>query len=420
MTSDEEEVDVRFDDDSLEDVLESTLLVNQLLRDTDRDRESESVFRPMGTAPRSQSRHMAQFEAPVTTVPLARAPPSRTPSPSSSSSAIARFRRRRRPAAVASPPRYSYPVDQVLPMPTIDESALADSDDSSSSSTSSDSLYGEELVLATTTDVLPVPPPHAAPSASSSLTPAITTPVNLNLQAQMQVAVLGMYTRGRNGAPPRPPSTAPPPLPSLFQELDRSLGARFERVLHHHLDHTPPAPDRECTQQQEKFACAFEREHGVTPARFQDMLKAVAGNVVASYRTLFEVEQRVFGAATRYDRVSNWLRCSDQEFDNDALREQLGHVAQQAADQMSGEEALGNDMRALQEAIHATRFQHRLACDMHRVLGGEKQCKICFGATADTVLMPCGHAMCQSCAKRVSCCPYCNLSFCSQQRVYYM
>jgi len=419
MTSDEEEVDVRFDDDSLEDVLESTLLVNQLLRDTDR----ENVFRPTGTTvPRSQSRHMARFEAPVTAMPLARAPPpSRTASPSSSSppsSAIARFRRRRRPAAVASPPRHSFPFpeDQVLPMPTIDEGALADSDDdSSSSSPSSDSLYGDEPVLATTTDV-----PPAAPSASSSLTPAITTPVNLNLQAQTQVAVLGMYTRGRNGAPPRPPSTAPPPPPSLFQELDRSLGARFEHVLHHHLDHTPPAPDRECTQQQEKFACAFEREHGVTPARFQDMLKAVAGNVVASYRTLFEVEQRVFGAATRYDRVSNWLRCSDQEFDNDALREQLGHVAQQAADQMPDEEALGNDMRALQEAIHATRFQHRLACDLHRVLGGEKQCKICFGATADTVLMPCGHALCQSCAKRVSCCPYCNLSFCSQQRVYYM
>lgn len=416
MTSDEEEVDVRFDDDSLEDVLESTLLVNQLLRDTDR----ENVFLPMGTAPRSPSRHMARFEAPVTAMPLARAPPpSRTPSPSSSSSsAIARFRRRRRPAAVASPPRHSIPflADQVLPMPTIDEGAFADSDDSSSSSPSSDSIYGEDAVLATTTDVPPVPP-----SASSSLTPAITTPVNLNLQAQTQVAVLGMYTRGRNGAPPRPPSTAPlPPPPSLFQELDRSLGARFEHVLHHHLDHTPPAADQECTQQQEKFACAFEREHGVTPARFQDMLKAVAGNVVASYHTLFEVEQRVFGAATRYDRVSNWLRCSDQEFDNDALREQLGHVAQQAVHQMPGEEALGNDMRALQEAIHATRFQHRLACDMHRVLGGEKQCKICFGATADTVLMPCGHALCQSCAKRVSCCPYCNLSFCSQQRIYYM
>ena len=150
------------------------------------------------------------------------------------------------------------------------------------------------------------------------------------------------------------------------------------------------------------------------------MLKAVAKNVVASYHTLFDVEQRVFGAATRYDRVRNWLRCSEQEFDNDALRQQLGHVAQQAADQMPSEDALRTDMQALQEAIHATRFQHRLACDLHRVLGGEKQCKICFGATADTVLMPCGHALCQSCATRVSCCPYCNLSFCSQQRVYYM
>ena len=158
----------------------------------------------------------------------------------------------------------------------------------------------------------------------------------------------------------------------------------------------------------------------MTPDRFKSMLVAIVARITQDYTHLFDLEQRLLGAADHYDRVRNWLSCSDAEFDDHELREQLATIAQTAADALPSQDQLAADVGAIKKAIAAVKFNRGLARDIHRLLGGEKQCKICFGATADTALVPCGHALCGACAARVSCCPYCNLTFCTKQRIYYM
>ena len=40
---------------------------------------------------------------------------------------------------------------------------------------------------------------------------------------------------------------------------------------------------------------------------------------------------------------------------------------------------------------------------------GSEECKICFSAAINTVLVPCGHrGMCLACAERLDTCPYCK------------
>ena len=50
---------------------------------------------------------------------------------------------------------------------------------------------------------------------------------------------------------------------------------------------------------------------------------------------------------------------------------------------------------------------------------GSEECKICFSAAINTVLVPCGHrAMCLSCAERLDECPYCKAKISLAQQCF--
>lgn len=46
-------------------------------------------------------------------------------------------------------------------------------------------------------------------------------------------------------------------------------------------------------------------------------------------------------------------------------------------------------------------------------------CQVCADSELNTALVPCGHLLCDDCAKRLEECPMCRTQVSARQRVYY-
>ena len=212
--------------------------------------------------------------------------------------------------------------------------------------------------------------------------------------------------------------------PSLFTELETKLEKHFDRVMQEHLHDPRVSRDSGASSSAgdaPDLCAAFEREHGISPQKLLTVVQAVVTDTVHDYTRLFAAETKVFGDAEHCDRVRQWLRCTDAEFDSSAnARQQLEPIANERVENILQDTSFSDEMRGLKQTIRKVKFNQQLVRGVSRLAGGEKQCKICFAGTANVALIPCGHALCDACAKKVSACPYCNLAFCTTQPLFYM
>ena len=281
-------------------------------------------------------------------------------------------------------------------------------------------------------------PPLSKPSVAP---PAFVARVRTRLQRELQGVSEEARTSARSDTGPSP---APSPPHETFQgflaKLETELASHYDRVLQDDLPPLQPsepraAPTWSAALQQDVAACAesaFHARHGVTIEQACAMAQRMVEDVVAGYKRYFEAEADVVAVAERYDALQEWAHKSKSLFAEvhsvqgtaNAFDEMVqayfhseGEATPSASDDVTGPWA--DKMHRAKEAWLGVQAQRHIVERFQQVVGHQCTCKVCFSATVNAVLVPCGHTLCKVCAEQVHQCPFCNTAFYSVQDVYF-
>ena len=287
--------------------------------------------------------------------------------------------------------------------------------------------------------VPPVTKPPVAP-------PAFVTRVRERLQRELQGVSSNMssapHTDGEVTATEANGERAPSAtFQGFLARLETDLASQYDRVLQGDLDDLRPPTEGttswSTTLQADVPAHAaktFEARHGVTLDAACAMAQRMVDDVVAGYKAYFEAEQDVVAVAERYDALQAWAHQSKELFAKadtvegtvTAFDEMVAQYFQTGIDPRSSAGASHNTdgvwtnkMRAAKQAWLNVQAQRHVVDRLQAVVGHACTCKVCFGATVATVLVPCGHTLCKRCAEQVGQCPFCNATFYTCQDIYF-
>jgi len=245
------------------------------------------------------------------------------------------------------------------------------------------------------------------------------------------------------------PATAvtTPATATTFQgflaRLETDLASQYDRVLQDDFDALRPSTEGQCppttwsaslqADVPVHAASTFATRHGVTLDEACAMAQRLVDDVVAGYKAYFEAEQDVLAVAERYDALQAWAHQSKALFAQadtvegtvSAFDEMVAHYFQTGVDpsapdtQTTDGGVWANKMRAAKQAWLDVQAQRHVVDRLQAVVGHACTCKVCFGATVTTALVPCGHTLCKACAEQVGQCPFCNATFYTRQDLYF-
>ena len=175
-------------------------------------------------------------------------------------------------------------------------------------------------------------------------------------------------------------------------------------------------------------AATFETRHGGSLEQACTMAQTLVDDVVAGYKAYFEAETAIVAVAERYDALQEWAHKSKALFAQadtvdstvsafDTMVKRYFRVDDGDAPPATG--VWADKMRTAKRAWLDVQAQRYVVDRFQAVVGNPCTCKVCFGATVQTVLVPCGHTLCKACANQVGQCPFCNATFYSVQDVYF-
>ena len=229
----------------------------------------------------------------------------------------------------------------------------------------------------------------------------------------------------------------------FLARLETDLASQYDRVLQDDFDalrpstegQTPPTTWSASLQADVPVhaASTFATRHGVTLDEACAMAQRLVDDVVAGYKAYFEAERDVLAVAERYDALQAWAHQSKALFDQadtvegavSAFDEMVAHYFQTGVDPSAPDARTtnggvwANKMRAAKQAWLDVQAQRHVVDRLQAVVGHACTCKVCFGATVTTALVPCGHTLCKACAEQVGQCPFCNATFYTRQDLYF-
>jgi hypothetical protein len=242
------------------------------------------------------------------------------------------------------------------------------------------------------------------------------------------------------------PATAPAAT-TTFQgflaRLETDLASQYDRVLQDDFDALRPSTEGQCppttwsaslqADVPVHAASTFATRHGVTLDEACAMAQRLVDDVVAGYKAYFEAERDVLAVAERYDALQAWAHQSKALFAQadtvegtvSAFDEMVAHYFQTGVDPSAPDARTtnggvwANKMRAAKQAWLDVQAQRHVVDRLQAVVGHACTCKVCFGATVTTALVPCGHTLCKACAEQVGQCPFCNATFYTRQDLYF-
>lgn len=229
----------------------------------------------------------------------------------------------------------------------------------------------------------------------------------------------------------------------FLARLETDLASQYDRVLQDDLDALRPStegqppPTTWSTSLQADVpvhaASTFATRHGMTLDEACAMAQRLVDDVVAGYKAYFEAERDVLAVAERYDALQAWAHQSKALFAQadtmegtvSAFDEMVAQYFQTGVDpsapdtQKTDGDVWAKKMRAAKQAWLDVQAQRHIVDRLQAVVGHTCTCKVCFGATVTTALVPCGHTLCKACAEQVGQCPFCNATFYTRQDLYF-
>ena len=234
---------------------------------------------------------------------------------------------------------------------------------------------------------------------------------------------------------------------STFQgflaRLETDLASHYDRVLQDDFDALRPSTKSQCppttwsaslqADVPVHAASTFATRHGITLDEACAMAQRLVDDVVAGYKAYFEAERDVLAVAERYDALQAWAHQSKALFAQadtmkgtvSAFDEMVAQYFQTGVDlsapntQTTDSSVWANKMREAKQAWLDVQAQRHVVDRLQAVVGHACTCKVCFGATVTTALVPCGHTLCKACAEQVGQCPFCNATFYTRQDIYF-
>lgn len=218
-------------------------------------------------------------------------------------------------------------------------------------------------------------------------------------------------------------SSTPTPHPTSFLDIaEQKLQDHYDRVLSEDaLVDTDANAFAELDVKQ--LHEAFQWRYGVRLEDATQTVRRIVQSVVDDYQNYFEAEKDILETAKRYDSLQTWLRHTRDIFETNDLQP----TAEQTSDlERKLQDYMNNTPEWKKKIINATHKWKQLCIsrqalrNIHELVGGTTGCRICFNKQVKTLLVPCGHVLCEECSNRVSCCPFCNTSFYARQDVYFL
>lgn len=226
--------------------------------------------------------------------------------------------------------------------------------------------------------------------------------------------------------PPSPPPHSSPKssttATSFLDIAEQQLQEYYDRVLSGDelLDKDGDA-FAELNAEQLEEACL--RRFGQSLNDITLPVREIVHSTIDDYKNYFEAEKDILEAATRYDSLQTWLRHTRDLFETTSLSptaEQTNELEAKLHDYMTNTPEWKTKFIDAKHKWNQLCTSRQAVCSIHQLVGGTTGCRICFNKQVKTLLVPCGHVLCEECANRVSSCPFCNTSFYARQDVYFM
>ena len=210
---------------------------------------------------------------------------------------------------------------------------------------------------------------------------------------------------------------------SFLDHAEKELQAQYDRIIS-----SEPLVDPTLTEDtpfsEEHLAEAMQQTklHTVPYPMVKRCLEELVQDSIRLHKTFFEKEKDIIEMAKRYDNIKTWLAHTTEVF-------QDNHIQIAEEDENKFNEKIHNIISNTNWGSHFEKakdvWQHlslnrKVLQELHRTIGGQTGCRICFNKQVSTVLVPCGHVLCETCAGEVCNCPFCHASFCSKQSIYFM
>lgn len=292
---------------------------------------------------------------------------------------------------------YSRIYDIVDPDDPVDET-----DSNTSSNTSSNTI--RELSPSSSEQQEPPPQP-----STNQLPPTFVSRIREQLQASCPAPTADT------------PSPQSPPSPTSFLDIaEVQLQEYYDRVL---TDEAlcDAAVFRELSTEQ--LENAFCERYGQGLSEVEGQVKKLVHDAIADYQVYFEAEKDILEAAKRYDCLETWLKHTRDVFGKQGVaptEEQTHELETELQAYMTNTPEWKQKFTDAQKKWNTLCTTRQALRSIHQLVGGTTGCRICFNKQVKTLLVPCGHVLCEDCANRVTCCPFCNTSFYARQEVFFI
>ena len=186
----------------------------------------------------------------------------------------------------------------------------------------------------------------------------------------------------------------------------------------------------------------FHDKYKMTVDDFLTLTNGLVDDVVNGYANYFSTEKEILAVAEHYDALQDWVCKSKTLFTNNNQIKPQMKLFLSTFDTMMKQHSEMDTLTVYDDGdddnddnqdcadIWSTKIQKsknawldiqskRVFIERLRgIVGGHCTCKICFDATIQTALVPCGHTLCKQCAEQVGQCPFCNATFYSVQNIF--
>lgn len=213
------------------------------------------------------------------------------------------------------------------------------------------------------------------------------------------------------------------PTTTFLDKAEKQLQNHYDRVLSNEtLIDSKLIENSPFCEQNALEALNQKNLHTVPYPMVKKSLEELVQETIRQYKTFFENEQDIIEMATRYDNLRTWLKHTKEMFNESQIQlsEKAQHNYQDKIQNIISNTNWHSLFEKAKEAWIPLSINRNALQELHNIIGGAMGCRICFNNQVKTLLVPCGHVLCESCVERIDKCPFCHSSFYAKQSIYFM
>lgn len=219
----------------------------------------------------------------------------------------------------------------------------------------------------------------------------------------------------------QPHTTDPSTTIQFLNQAEELLENHYDRILSNEalldakLIENTPLSNTNTTLHDKKI-------HTIPYPILKNNLEHLVREIIQQYRVFFEKEKDIIDMAKRCDHLKTWVQHTKEVFQENQVNlpkhEQGEH--NKKIEHMISKTNWAQAFETIKKTWVPLSENRTVIQELHKIIGGPTGCRICFNQQVQTVLVPCGHVLCETCAQEVDHCPFCHSSFYAKQNIYFM